>query len=337
MQRTNASLKRMDAKRRAASADVARAETSLQTMQAEARIAREEFKRLNPGEPVPPLVGKAPQLAETAASLEAAKAKLDDVDAEELELRAALLQAETALRQAEINLQRTKIVLPGDASQTFRVARESVEVGQTVAPTMSVGELYDATRVEIPVSLDWSLLQFLNVGGSDASVAMVMIDGEQLEGRVARTEGEIDQQSRQAEVVVELDVPSDRMVSLSPGRFVRVRLIGEPIENVVELPRTAVQRDVDDLDAKPFVYLANVTGSDQSTGQSQATLTRKAIDVVRLRGETAVVRGLEEGEQVVLTRLDVAGEGMAIQFGAKLPADDEPAETTIEPSESESE
>ncbi|MEL7238455.1 MAG: hypothetical protein AAGK78_06305, partial [Planctomycetota bacterium] len=78
VQRIQAGIKRLDARRRSASAEVARAETSLQTMQAEAAVAEEEFRRINPGQPIPPLVAKVPQLQEMRASLDASKAMVDD-------------------------------------------------------------------------------------------------------------------------------------------------------------------------------------------------------------------------------------------------------------------
>ena len=95
-------------------------------MQAEAEVSRAEFERLNPGQTVPPLVARAPQLRENESLLEAARAAVDEVDAQAIELQASVRQAEASLRQANVSLDRTKVKLPAETG-AWRVASESAD------------------------------------------------------------------------------------------------------------------------------------------------------------------------------------------------------------------
>ena len=319
-QRMAASLRRMDAMRRSTAAEVARAQTALDTMQAEADVARREYEQLNPGQDVPPLAAKEPQLAERRAALEAAQAMVEDVDAQEDELKAQLLQAENALERAKLDVARTAVTLPDGDDVSYRVLAEQVEVGQSVTPSVGVGEVYDATNLEVPVGLDADLLDALTIGGDDASAATVFAGSEQYEGRVVRTEGEIDPRTRQVQVIVAIEVPASATNAVASGRFVRVEIQGAELANVVTLPRSAVHRDVDDREAEMYVLLADPTGKTDSSGHSLAKVRRQPVEVVRQQGEQSLVRGIATGDRVVTTRMEVAAENMEVQLSERIAA-----------------
>ena len=302
LERARAARTRVDARRRAAEAEVARRETGLETIRAEAEVSRSEFERINPNRPVPPLVAREPQVRENEAALASAEAALQDTEAEALELDAQIRQAESRVRGAELSLERTALTLPGEAGETYRVAEESVDVGQTVVAGQSVATLYDAGSLEVPVPLEDRRLRFVRVPGSEATV--VVGEGVELPGVVDRTEAQIDARSQLTEVVVAIE-PESGDVLPTPGRFVEVLIDGETIEDVAAIPRPALRTD---RDGSPYVYLA-------VDGDVGPVLARRTVEVARRDGDVLYVRGLDSGDRVVLTRLDAATEGMAVQVG----------------------
>lgn len=316
LQRAKAALTRVDASRRAASAEVVRAETALATTRAEAQVAREEFERLRPNEPVPPLVAKEPQQRQAESAVAAAKAQLEAVNAEELELQAQQRQAEAAVRQAEVNLGRAKVTLPEEPDvASFRVLEESVNVGQFVTAGSPLATVYAADSLEVPVPLEDRQLRWINLRTEgEASPATITLDyaGEQQTwpAFVDRTAGQIDPRTRLVEVVVKAEQAESEPggVRLVPGLFVNVAIDGQPLDRVAAVPRRALHTTEE---GQTVVYAAvpnDAEGSD-------ATLASRPVEIIRRSGDMVYVRGLEDGDLVVLTRLDVIGEGMAVRVG----------------------
>ncbi|MHC4159912.1 MAG: efflux RND transporter periplasmic adaptor subunit, partial [Planctomycetota bacterium] len=103
---------------RQANAAVAEAQVMLDLEKAEAKIAKEEWLQLHPGqEPDSPLVFREPQIRQAQARLESANA---------------------VLATADLNLERTQLSLPVDAM----VMSERVDLGQYVMIGQSVGAAY---------------------------------------------------------------------------------------------------------------------------------------------------------------------------------------------------
>ncbi|MEM1012365.1 MAG: HlyD family efflux transporter periplasmic adaptor subunit [Planctomycetota bacterium] len=320
LERANAAVTRLDARRRSAVAEVARRETSLETMQAEAEVSRAEFERLNPGQTVPPLVAREPQLRENESLLEAARAAVDEVDAQAIELQASVRQAAASLRQANVSLDRTKVKLPAETG-SWRVASESVDTGQTVVAGQSVASLYATSSLEVPVPLEDDQLGFIAVPGATATVDA---GGTTVRGKAVRTGGEVDDATQLVEVIVALDEPSAAFV---PGRFVEVSLDGEALDGIARLPRRSIER----TEAGTFrVRLADDEG----------LLRFRQVDVVRRVGDAAFVRGLSSGDRVITTPLEVATDGMPISVrdGEQEPNEgEEPSASLRHPEQSEAE
>jgi multidrug efflux pump subunit AcrA (membrane-fusion protein) len=129
---------------RKADAAVADAQVKLEIEQAEAQVARREWRQLNPGtEPTSPLVLREPQIRKAQATLASAKAQLDI---------------------AKLSLERTSLSLPFDAL----IISERADIGQYVRGGMSGGMMggislgsplavaYGIESVEIVVPLDAS-------------------------------------------------------------------------------------------------------------------------------------------------------------------------------------
>ncbi len=203
-----------------AASEVAKAKTALDTQKAEAEVAGQEWKQLNPGQkPTNPLVLREPQIRQAEAELAAANA---------------------SLATAKLNLERTEISLPFNG----RVLEEDVDEGQYLQAASPVGTAYGTDAVEIVVPLEDAELGWFDVPlisknadrngksarGSKAIVKSDFAGSEQeRQGYIIRTEGQIDPDSRVVNVVVGVNEPfdtSDGKTPLIPGMFVEVNIKG---------------------------------------------------------------------------------------------------------------
>jgi hypothetical protein len=114
-----------------------------------------------------------------------------------------------------------------------------------------------------------------------------------------RVESRVDQLSRVIPVVVEVKSPYDRTVHshrLPLGLFVTATLPGSPVSSSVRLPSSV-------LHANDSVFVL-----------SGNTLHRKHVNVIHREGDTVVINGgLDSGDLVVITRLELMFEGMKVQ------------------------
>lgn len=269
-------------------AEVARAEVAVAMEEAEAEVAVREWKSLREGEP-PALVARGPQLAEARARLAAASA---------------------ALEQAEIDLGRTRVKAPFDG----RVRQESVDVGQFVGRGSVLARIYSTDAAEIRIPLPDVELAYLDLPlayrGESAEAegprAVVAADfaGRRYrwEGRIVRTEGQIDATTHMVHAVARVDDPygkpgeGDRP-PLAAGMFVDVEVAGRTLAGVVSVPRTALR------------------GRDQVlVVEGGATLRVRSVEIARREHDRVLIsKGLAGGEQVCISPLDVAVDGMAVR------------------------
>ncbi len=163
-----------------------------------------------------------------------------------------------------------------------------------MSPGIEVARVFDASTLEVPVPLDDGQLEFVDVPGSTATVIAGTLEAT---GTVARTGGEIDPLTQLVEIVVVLGDAPDAFV---PGRFVEVVVAGRHVQDVARLPRRAVRR-------------TESGGDTVSVADSNSQLQYVQVEVVRRDGDNAYVRGLSQGDRVILTPLDLATQGMPVQ------------------------
>jgi RND family efflux transporter MFP subunit len=269
--------------------EVARAEVRLAQERAEAEVARSEWEELNPGEEPPPLTSRELQLAEARAALDAAKA---------------------ALEREQTNLARTRLTAP----YRGRVREKMVDVGQYVTPGQAIARIYSVDRAEVRLPLPDADLAYVNVplvyrGHVDPTHRPKVIlradfagAVHEWDGRIVRTEGEIDPKSRMVHVVAEVDDPyrrgedSDRP-PLAVGMFVEAEILGHRVDDVVVLPRTAMRGD-------DQVWVVD----------SEDRLHFREVDVLRTGRDDVVIRsGLDTGDRVCLSPLGAATDGMKVR------------------------
>lgn len=194
-----------------AQADVATAAADLQLRQAESDAAIANYALLNPDAEVPPLVARAPQIAQARARQAAAEARANI---------------------AALDLERTRFSLPFAG----RVQASSAELGQVLSRGQSFGQVFalDAVEVVVPVPPD-DLARLAGAVGRSATVQ----SGEQtLAAVVARVSPALDQRSRFATLYLTFN---DAQSALAPGTFVDVEVAGPALENTFLLPAAAEQ------------------------------------------------------------------------------------------------
>ncbi len=289
-----------------AQANVAAQQVALLQEEERARIARDEYQRLQrrsgggAGAGASALTLRQPQL-------EAA--------------RAALARDSAALADARLALSRTEVTAPFSGA----VRSESVDPGQFVAPGQSVGRLYadDAAEVVVPLSdADAALIPRLwNLVAGDgnrsvrATVSAAYGDARySWSGYVDRAEAALDEQTRTIDVIVRVPNPfragtpeeGDGAGTAGPGssgppllvgQFVDVRIDGVAPERYFALPRAALR-----------------TGNEVWAVRGGNTITIVAVRVLqRIDDVVYVTGGLEDGQRVVVSGIQIATEGMQVR------------------------
>ena len=229
-----------------------------------------------------------------------------------------LSAASAGLQRARNALERTTVNAPFDAT----IISESVEVGQVVGPGAPVVALMGVDRAWVEVSVPADKLAHLDIPGSrglpldaaGSSATVLDASGATRQGSVVRLLGSLDPRTRMARVVVQFpdplgalgDKPQDPILF---GSYVRVTLRGGSLGTVHAVP----------LDA---VTSASAVWLHDDGGLASAKV------VVAWQDDThAIVRGLEDGNEVIVSRLDAPVIGMPVApRGAHAPTREDVAQ-----------
>jgi RND family efflux transporter MFP subunit len=269
-------------------AEVANAKLRLAQEEAEFKVAHSEWDDLGRGEATP-LTLREPQLENA---------------------KAAVAASEANLVTAERNLERTELRAP----YVGRVRQKNVDVGQFVTVGSPVGAIYAIDYAEIRLPLPDRDLAYLDLPlvyrdqSANRTGPKVILRADfagrvhEWEGRIVRTEGEIDPQSRMVHAVAQVTNPYGRGTDpdrppLAAGLFVEAEIEGIEAEKVVVLPRAAL-RDGD-----------RVLVVDE-----ESRLRFRGVDLLRVTREEIIVRGgLAAGERVCLSPLEAVTDGMRVR------------------------
>ena len=267
---------------------VAQAKLSLATEQEEAQLARKEWESLGEGEPTP-LTFREPQVAQATAML---------------------ASSEASLAQAEYDLERTVVKAP----YAGRIRTKSVDIGQFVSRGASVARIYAVDYAEIRLPIPDAQLAYVDVPlafrgqSGEAQGPKVIVRAQfagrehQWEGRIVRTEAEIDPQSRMVQAVARVAKPYDQSgrrgrPPLAVGMFVEAEIQGKWVPSVTALPHIALRNN-------DQVYVIGPGGR----------LEFRSVDILRAeRGRVLVRSGLKAGERVCVSNLETAVDGMRVR------------------------
>ena len=271
-----------------ASAAIEQARLRLTTERQEAEVARKEWEALGEGEPSP-LLFRGPQIAEVEASLRAAEATLE---------------------QAQYDLERTVLRAPF----TGRVRSKQVDVGQFVQRGAPLATLYAVDIAEVRLPIPNAELAYCNLplAYRDQSVTAdgprvkltALFAGEEhsWQGRIVRTEGEIDPQTRMVNAVAQVNDPyargrNSRRPPLAVGMFVRAEIEGIRVRDVIRVPRSAL-RDGN------VMYVVDRSGR----------LRFRVVEPLRSERDVVLLRkGVEDGERICISPIEAAVDGMAVR------------------------
>jgi len=278
---------------RQAEAAVADAGVLLETEQAEAEVARTEWKQLHPDtEPTSPLVLRQPQIRKAEALLDSSEAQL---------------------ATAQLRLERTSLSLPFDVL----ITTENVDLGQYVVMGQPLAKGYGTGSVEIEVPLMDSDLAWFDVfenlifsngdsnsaKGTPAEVKANFAGTEHTwKGIVVRTAGQVDKTSRMISVIVEVQKPFDARNGrppLLPGVFAEVLIQGKTLRNAVAVPRDAIREG-----NRMWIVNGNRLGV-------------RPLNIVRADKNFAYVVSKDlDKAKVVISSLDAVIDGMAVRTEA---------------------
>lgn len=245
----------------------------------------------------------------------AAESRIDDAENAFAVAAASLREAQAVLTRARRDLERTEIRAPYDG----RVREENVDVGQFVNRGAPLATVYAVDFAEVRLPIPDRELSFL-----DLPLGFQQEQGRQgplvdlhaefagshhtWQGRVVRTEGQIDPRSRTVNVVVRVDDPYGResqgeIVPLAVGLFVEAEIHGREVADAVVLPRRAL-READRV----------LVVDDESR------LRFRQVDVLRVqRDEVVIGGGLEVGERVCVSLLTAPIDGMIVRVMKEAP------------------
>lgn len=221
---------------------------------------------------------------------------------------AGVRAAQSGLRRARTNLSRTTLRAPFDAF----IQAEAVDVGQLVGPGSQVATLVGTehfwVRVSIPMDqLRWVRLPSEDSPGSTVTVTQNVGEAEPIvrHGRVIRLLGDLDPVGRMARVLVEIDDPlglsSAGQNEEEPGlpmllsAFVHVAIEAGSLDDVVRVERDALHSD-------DQVYLFR-----------DDALAIQEIEVVWRESEAVFVRGLQDGDELILSQIATPIAGAALR------------------------
>ena len=281
-----AALEQAKAVKERAKMSVADAQLALAQEVARREQALRDWRELGQGEPSA-LLERKPQLTSAEARLASARADVESAVAE--------------VERAQRNLERTVIRAPFDAV----VRQESVEVGAVLVPGMILTTLFSERDLEVELPLKLEDYAFLerdergSVAGQVNLSAKLGLREVTWPGRLVRTSGELTRASLSASVVVAIDSSEEEgELNLPPtGLFVEAELKGQAILGAMVIPREAVRE-----------------GRRLMVVEADGLLAFREVKVVRSFDEEVwVTEGVEIGEQVIVTRISGATEGMEVQ------------------------
>lgn len=280
-----------------AEAELASAQARLSDETARSEQARRDWERLHgDGREPSGLVLRLPQVAEA---------------------RAAVQAAEAGVLRARRNLERTEIRLPYNGL----VRSRNVDLGQFVAPGTALGVTFSVATAEVRLPLSNQDLAYLDLptpGRRNDWQPPVRLRGEVSgqqgvwTGRVIRTEGVVDSNTRLSYAVVEIDDPynldsPEGGTPLQIGTFVEAIIEGRDASGLIILPRQALRQN-------DLLYLVN----------AESQLEIRSVEVIRSTTDRVYLHNaIEPGDPVITTAIQAPIPGLAVQIQGSESAEPE--------------
>lgn len=271
-----------------AEANLARSEASLAQENARAQQARRNWEDIGFDHEPNDLVLRIPQLKEAEANLKAAQADL---------------------ARAHRNLDRTQIRAPYDG----RVRSLLVGPGQTISANTTLGEIYSTETAQIRLPLSSRQLSFIDLSQihkQNRSIPVLLEDSliqqsHQWQANIVRTEGELDDSSRELYVIAEIKDPFGLNSDQPPLRFnqaVNAQIQGQTLSDVLIIPRDMIHGSS-----------SIITVTDQLTH-------RREINILWATPDAVITRAPElHNVQIASSKLGFVAEGSKVKVIERTP------------------
>ncbi len=271
-------------------------------------------------------VAQALQLLEQANAEKRVRSAVKGVTSElgrfEYQYQQAKAQHDAARAELEaVNLQKRKtiIVAPFDG----RVRMGGVNPGQYLRPGVQLGLIYAVNAAEVRLPLSDNQLALVDVpfrfgtqGVEGPSVTLVGDYGGKKfywQGQVVRAESGVDEYNRLLYVIAQIpdpyaiDVAQPDRPPLTAGNFVEAQIDGRGFEGLFVVPRQALRQ-----------------GAQVWTVNAENRLERKPVEILYKGKDVVYVKsGLSSGDNVVLSQLDIAVEGMKVRSSVVPPSNNQ--------------
>ena len=263
--------------------EVLNAEVNLEREQAESDLAKKEWNRAGVGSGSD-LALRKPQMAQAKATYAAAKARLE---------------------QAQRNLNRTIFIAPFDG----RVRNSKIELGTTVFPGTSIGNIYATGTYEVRLPIADQDVPFsgLEFNGQkiekSKQLDVIIIQGDnKWSAKIVRTEADIDPITRMMAVVAKIDNSDIKMFTmpLAVGQFVQANIFGIEISDIFILPRSSVRNE--------SVWVVD----------RLMLMRNRSVEVLRNEGDFALIgEGFEPGDRLLTSRVSSLVNGLKVTLELK--------------------
>ncbi|MEE8567977.1 MAG: efflux RND transporter periplasmic adaptor subunit [Anaerolineales bacterium] len=221
--------------------------------------------------------------------------------------QAAVTAAQASLEQAQLNLKRTNVMAPFNAI----VQSRNVDLGSQVNVSTALASLVDTDKYWIQVSVPVDELRWITIpdrNGDEGSLVRVYYESAWgpdafRMGTVERLMTDLEPQGRMARLLVavadplELNSDSQNHHSLILESYVRVKIQGPDLADVVRIPRTAL-RD----------------GNRVWVMQPDNTLDIREVTIIWGGNDhVCVTDGLADGDLLIISDLAAPVQGMALR------------------------
>ena len=218
--------------------------------------------------------------------------------------QSAITAAEAEIKKAKLDLSRTKIITPFNAIVRTRY----VSLGSQVAAQQTLADLVGTDTYWIQASLPVERLNWIKIPqklGDPASKVQILHSNHfKKEGKVVRLMGDLSEEGRMARILIEVDDPlglekeQNDHPPLLIGDYVHVRIEGSILENVYQIPRTALRDN-------EFIWIMN----------ENSTLEIKKIETIWREVDSVLIDGgIKPGERLIVSDLSAPVEGMPVQL-----------------------
>lgn len=203
--------------------------------------------------------------------------------------KAQRLSAQAQLKKAQLDLQRTVLTMPFNG----KISQRSVNVGQYISSNSSVFEIYNDDRYWLEVSVSAKFLPVLDI--NKEALVSSRTSQKQFSAKILKVNHKLDEKSRQAIVLLEINPEHNQAVFLND--FVDVTLFAKQLDNSIKIPSTLLLAN-NKLWLVEDNQLKSVIGEPIYQGQ----------------GFVWLVNPLNDQQQILATPISYATEGMKVKL-----------------------